>query len=328
MDAYRFVTHAEIDDKAWLQQALSDLNAVTFGHYDGVCVPSPSFMAWYTGRPGMDPRLCQAVVAGRGLVSSLFVTVTRMRLGGGWVLCGIVDTVMTHPGHRRRGLARALLERAIAGLEEAGVEISFLNTAEADPPGVPQKLYGDLGYVACERVDRFVRQPPQNVAGTPAAAMPPDETARQAFSSALGERSGWLELDERLWRWRRRERPPQYPVTVRKTADGGLGVICVGELMLERRPQPFNVLSDFVPSAECSADGVLRSMLAAGPRDAPVLALCPRSDEVLLDALRATGFEGAGTEVAMVRPIAPSAGRLVEHPPESWYVAVESVVGV
>ncbi|MCJ7752768.1 MAG: GNAT family N-acetyltransferase [Armatimonadetes bacterium] len=103
---YKFATHADIEDRPGLHQDLSDLNALTFGQYDAGVAASPSFMAWYTARPGMDPRLCQAVLCGEELVSSLFVTVTRMRLAGKTVACGIIDTVMTHPAHRRRGLAR------------------------------------------------------------------------------------------------------------------------------------------------------------------------------------------------------------------------------
>ena len=103
---YRTCTHEDVSDQPGLLQALADLNALTFGKYDGVVVPSRDFMAWYTRRPGMDPRLCQAAFAGERLVASLFVTLLEMRLWGQIVQCAIIDTVMTHPSHRRKGLAR------------------------------------------------------------------------------------------------------------------------------------------------------------------------------------------------------------------------------
>ena len=328
MGEYRFVTHADIEDKRWLCRALSEVNALTFSIYDAVVAASPSFMGWYTARPGMDPRLCQAALAGEKLVSSLFVTVARMRLAGKMALCGIVDLVMTHPDHQRRGLARGLLERAIDVMAEGGVEISFLNTGQADPPAPPQRLYESLGYVAYELIDRFVRRPPQAFEEEAAVVVPADERARAAFAAALGERSGWLELDERLWRWRRVERPSEYPITVRRTADGGLGVLCTGALLVDGSPSPFNVVSDLAPSDEASTELALRSMLAAAPSGDPITVLCPRSDRALAAALRATGFEPAGAEVSMLRPIAPGSERLVEQPPRSWYVSVESVVVV
>ena len=114
MSGCRFATHADIEDKPRLLRDLSILEGLTFSQYDAVVAATPSFMAWYTARPGMNPGLCQAVLCGEKLVSSLFVTVARMRLAGEMVVCGIVDTVMTHPAYRRRGLARGMLERAIS----------------------------------------------------------------------------------------------------------------------------------------------------------------------------------------------------------------------
>jgi len=328
MSGYRFATHADIEDMPRLHQDLSHLDALTFSQYDAVVAASPSFMAWYTARPGMDPRLCQAALCGEELVSSLFVTVARMRLAGETVACGIVDTVMTHPAHRRRGLARGMMERAIDAMGESGVEISLLNTAGTEPPAVPQRLYESLGYAAYASVDRFVRRPPQMIEEQAAVPVPADEEARDAFTKAFGARSGWLELDEGVWQWHRVDRPSEYPITIGRTADGGLGVLCTGELLVDGSPRRFTVLSDLAPSEEATAERALRSMVAAAPSDAPITVLCPRSDSVLAKALRATGFESAGVEIVMLRPIAAASAKLVEQPLRSWYVAVESVVGV
>ena len=115
---YRICTHEDVSDQPGLLRALADLNGLTFGHYDGVVAASEEFMSWYTRRPGMDPRLCYAAFAGERLVASLFLTLAEMRLWGQTVQCGIIDTVMTHPQHRRKGLARASQERLVESLTQ------------------------------------------------------------------------------------------------------------------------------------------------------------------------------------------------------------------
>ena len=328
MGEYRFATHAEIADRASLHQALSDLNGLTFGHYSGVVVASPSFMAWYTARPGMDPRLCQAALAGDQLVSSLFVTLVPMGLAGEMVPCGLIDTVMTHPDHRRRGLARQLLEQAIAAMKEAGAGAGFLNTAQVDPPAGPQRLYESLGYCAYSPVDRFVKSPPHEAEAAPATRVAADDAARAVFTQRLGCRSGWIALDEALWRWRRLERPSQYPAAIYRGGEGGLGVICTGDLLVEGQPRPFSAISDLAPSRRGQVGALLRSLLAAAPRDAPATVLCPHSDTCLAQALHAADFRPVGTEIGMLLPLSSKASALVQRPPSEWYVAVESIIGI
>lgn len=328
MSGYRFTTHGEIADKAGLHRQLAELEGLTFSHYDAVIEATPSFVDWYTARPGMDARLCQAALCGDDLVGNVFVTVARMRLAGEMVSCGILDTVMTHPAHRRRGLARGVLERAIGAMEEAGVEVSLLNTAWAEPAAVPQRMYESLGYRVYTSVDRYVRRAPQNGGEEAAAPMAPDEAAREGFSAAFGERSGWLELDECLWRWHRVDRPSEYPNRICRTPDGGMGVLCTGRLLVDGMPRPYTVLSDIAPSEHGAMGRALRSMMAAAPREAPITVLCPRTDDVLGETLKGTGFEVAGAEVAMLRPIAAASARLLEQPVGDWYVAVESIIGV
>ncbi len=328
MGDYRLLTHAGIDDTCWLGQALADLDALTFGHYHGVVVPSVSFMAWYTRRPGMDPRLCQAALDGDELVSSLFVTLAHMRLNGEVLVCGIVDTVMTHPDHRRRGLARELIGRAIARMRKAGAEASLLYTAVTQPPAVPQRLYESLGYSACELVDRFVKPPPHSAADGRAVRVSPSAEVRREVETLLGMRSGWLTLDDVLWRWRRIDRPSDYPVEVYRARDDTLAAICTGRLLAEGEQQLFAVLSDLAPARDAVSEDMLRSFISTVPRQATATSLCPRSDLALAHALEAVGFRAAGTEAAMLLPLSAAAERQAECRSSPWYVAVESVVGV
>jgi GNAT superfamily N-acetyltransferase len=325
---YEFVSHAEIDNREWLLESLASLNELTFGHYDGVVASSPAFMEWYTARPGMDPTLCQAGLTGDSLVSSLFVTLARMRLDKELLVCGIVDTVMTHPDHRRRGLARGLLDRAIAGMREAGADLSLLYTAVADPPAVPQRLYEGLGYSTCELVDRFVKPPPHARECEPAVRVMPHVEVRREFETRLGGRSGWLALDDALWAWRRIDHPSDYTVEVYRTPDDTLAAICTGRLLSGGRPRSFAVMSDLAPRGGRITADAIWSLLCAAPDDATATVLCPRSDISLAHALEAAGYRAAGTEAAMLLPLSEAAKEQAASRSSPWYVAVESIVGV
>lgn len=328
MKDYEFVPHARIDDREWLTRALAELNAVTFGHYSGVVVPSGAFMDWYTRRPGMDPALCQAVLTHGRLVSSLFVTLARMSLAGERVVCGVIDTVMTRPDHRRRGLARGLLERAVAGMRDAGADISLLYTAVADPPSVPQQLYESLGYSVYELVDRFVKPPPHARGQRRALPVGTDVEVGREFEARLQRQSGWLVLEKGLWAWRRLDRPAEYPVQVYRTPDDTLAAMCTGRLLSGGRPRSFAVVSDLAPRGSQVTSEAVRSLLSAAPREATATVLCARSERWLGEALREAELTVSGSEAAMLLALSAQASRLVTGRPSSWYVAVESVVGV
>lgn len=325
---YRTCTHEDVSDQPGLLQALADLNALTFGKYDGVVVPSRDFMAWYTRRPGMDPRLCQAAFAGERLVASLFVTLLEMRLWGQIVQCAIIDTVMTHPSHRRKGLARSLMRRAHTAMERAGADVSLLNTAHADPPAGPQQLYEDLGYKPVELVDRWVIRTAGEGSACALDSVGVGEDVRRAMQARLGRRDGWLELDQDLWLWRRAERPPAYPAEVLRTSEDVLAAVCTGPLLSKGEQQPFAVLSDFAPSEGVECEKALQELLGAVPANATATMLCGRSDAQLAAALAAVGFERVGTEVAMLKPVTLEAKASMKATVEEWYVAVESVIGV
>jgi hypothetical protein len=256
------------------------------------------------------------------------VTLAPMKVAGETLFCGLIDTVMTHPYHRRRGLARALLRRALGAMQAAGAQISFLNTLLANPPAGPQRLYESLGYVPYAPVVRFLKDPSQVSTGPSAVPISPDEAARAAFTARLGDRTGWIDLDEDLWRWRRIDRPARYPVTIGRAPDGGLGVVCTGDLLAGGRPRPVTVISDLAPSDPASLPDLLASLLAAVPPAAAATVLCPQSDEALSRALQATGFRATDTEIGLFLPLSSRAAALLAAPPRPWYVSVESVIGV
>jgi len=275
----------------------------------------------------MAPEICQAAFSGNEVVSSLFVTLATARLGGEMLKCGFIDTVMTHPAHQRRGLASALLNRALSEMRAAGAEASILYADHDVPAMAAQRMYEGLGYRVHELVDRFVGRASRAPARNPALVISP-AAARAAFETALSGRDGWIEMNDALWRWRRVLRPPLYPVKLYKTVDGGLCAMCLGDLMSEGAARTISVLGDLVLPEGPRAQDALPAMLSAAPDGATITALCPRSDVGMRQPLEALGFRRLSVDAAMVLPLTPRAAELVRARPPTWYVAVESVIGV
>ena len=96
---YHTRAHRHLGD---LAEGIYGLAALAFGQYPGVLRPSRAHRQWYVCRPGMDRDLSRAALYGEQLVGNVFVTRTMMWLGGTLCDVGIIDTVMTHPDHRRR----------------------------------------------------------------------------------------------------------------------------------------------------------------------------------------------------------------------------------
>jgi ribosomal protein S18 acetylase RimI-like enzyme len=70
---------------------------------------------------------------------------------------GQVEAVLTLPSHRGRGLARAVVLRALDASREAGNDLTFL---VADADDWPQRLYEKLGFETVGRYARFLKQHP------------------------------------------------------------------------------------------------------------------------------------------------------------------------
>ncbi len=139
-----------------LARQAHELTQLAISSYQGVLEPSLAHTAWYLRRPGMDGELSQAVLYRGRMVASLFITVAMVRLGGELVRAGLIDTVITHPDHRRRGLARRLLEEAIEAMRARGLAASLLYTV---PGPVPYELYRSLGFRPHAEV-AYLRRPP------------------------------------------------------------------------------------------------------------------------------------------------------------------------
>ncbi|MGI5917317.1 MAG: GNAT family N-acetyltransferase [Anaerolineae bacterium] len=330
-DGYRLCAHRDLGDMA---RQLTDLSRRVFGRYDGVLVPSEAHRLWYARRPGMDGMLSTAVVRDGQVVAGAFVTVADVRLGGTLRRTGIIDTVMTHPDHRRRGLARRVLEAAVDGMRARGLEAGLLYTVI---DSMPYRLYESLGFRGHTPVCYMRRiQPIATGRDLPVArrADAADALRLRAFMDAhFGGHDGYLPMDEALWRWRKLNRPPELPAQVWYLETGGrvCGCVTLCPAPVVGHDEESWVITDLAleDAGDAPAVGALNALLDAIPAGAEVLTLCPRVERDLLRTLAMCGFEAVGEdEAGMVLPLSPAVESALSTPPPRWYVAVESAIGV
>ena len=123
----------------------------------------------------------------------------------------LIANVATHPEFRRRGIARALTERALQHSDERKVSATWLHVREDNPGAI--KLYSDLGFV--ERARRTSWQ----ARGDQAATSPQSDTTittrtardwpqqqdwlRRLYPDALAWYHPWnfSALQPGLWNW-------------------------------------------------------------------------------------------------------------------------------
>ncbi len=319
---YRFVTHEDVPN---LAAQLTELSNVAFAEYEGAPTVDVEFSRWYARRPGSTPGVCVAALDGDVMAANVLVAVQNLNLGGEFLPCGIVDTVATHPDHRRQGLAHRLMDMAHDLMREHGAEAGVLYT---NPANHPYQFYTRLGYVTRAQAAMLEGAPPATAGACDVRAMRGDEagTVRELVNGRYEHYEGFARLDDDLWRWHRVERPATMPAqVVVAERDGRLvGTAALADVMvlLEGRQTRVTVVSDAVyDGAEC-----LRDLLAAAPQERLMALHDVRAPEHA--ALEQTGLASAVGEVAMVLPFTERARELLTRPAGPWCVMVESVVGV
>lgn len=100
-------------------------------------------MAQFLGAPG-----CLSLLVARAESNPQGLLIARVAGGEAELL-----TLAVHPGCRRLGLARALLDAAIAALRDAGASRLFLEVDEENAPACG--LYESLGAVVVRRRPRY-----------------------------------------------------------------------------------------------------------------------------------------------------------------------------
>ncbi|MCD6360124.1 MAG: GNAT family N-acetyltransferase, partial [Armatimonadetes bacterium] len=223
MSEYELTDYVSVTDAA---RQFVDLSNVAFAEYEGAMEFGYEWGEWYLRRPGTDPRLCQAALAEGKLVSQVLVAVQELQIGGDLLRCGIIDSVATHPEHRKQGLARALMDRAHEAMREnAQVDAAVLYT---NPAGHPYRFYGRLGYLT--RAQAALITGPRPDAEAVVEAVDPGEVAGELMRLLNGYyagHEGYAPLNDAMWRWHKLEVPAGTGLEVAARIEDGRAVATV-----------------------------------------------------------------------------------------------------
>ncbi len=327
MGDYRFVDHTQVCD---LTQQITLLEAVAFAEYEGSPTFDEDFTEWYLRRPGSTADLCVAALDDEQMVSVVLVAIQPLQLGGKLLDCGIIDSIATHPQHRRQGLARKLMEMAHAKMRLAGADAAVLYT---NPEDYPYRFYQRLGYqtrAVCQMLEGA-----RPAAKGPLRVRPAQALEHQAIAGMLNRfysaHEGYAPLNAELWEWHKVARPlGMEPLLLVAEAAGEPAATCTYAevpVLLKGETVTVAALSDFAYDAEaCQAAEALVSLLATTPQGTVVCLL--DKEDPLAELYEKAGFTKAVSEVSMVLPFSKAAHEAMAAKSGPWYVMVESVIGV
>ena len=333
---YRISTHAEAGD---IIDQLVELGRAAFAEYEGAPAMDAEAKRWFLSRPGCDPGRCLVALDGEAVVSNVVVTVQQVQLGGELLRCGIVDSVATHPAHQRKGLARELMARAHATMQDESLDAALLYT---NPVGHAYRFYEKLGYVTRARAALVIGPRPSRSPPDGRRKMRPGEgrEVRELINAQYAGHDGFAPIDEALWRWHYIDRPADRAVHTYVIERDGR--ICAAatfgemEMLLSGEPRRLSVAFDLAgirgltlrclsPNSEPPAIQPL-DLLCAAPTQHVALLPDERSAEV--ERCIEMGLERQVSEAAMVLALSDRGRAALQRPPGPWYVMVESVVGV
>jgi len=335
MPDYSLHSHAEILSSPSashygldLADALDELSQAAFGQYDGVIAGTPEFKRWFMSRPGMTDDSRFVATCDGEVVSSVFVTLTPMQWGGEVMTAGLIDSVMTHPAHRRQGLAKALLVRAADFMRERDVDLSLLYTVSGS---MPYEFYASMGYVDYLRVQ--LMEAKEREVGEPCPLTSIDSSRlRELLDRVFAGHDGYLPMSEQLWQWRRERRPSFVPVQVYTLGDSDAAhaIFAIGQapIRLSGGRASKCMLNDCAaPGGELAPD-LCQQMLSAAPAGVPVMAACAETNESDQAALMGAGFAPVSEEACMIKPLSERAQSAIHQKPRQWYTVTETIVGI
>ncbi|MGE5532534.1 MAG: GNAT family N-acetyltransferase [Bacteroidota bacterium] len=318
---YRLVTHAQVPR---LSAQLASLSNLAFAEYEGAPQVDEAFIDWYLRRPGSTPGLCIAALYGEQLVANVLVALQPLNIGGEFILCGLVDTVATHPDHRQQGLARRLMDMAHELMREHGALAGVLYT---NPANHPYQFYSRMGYYTRAQAGMLTGTRPTPCGECTVRPMAVGEAAavRSLINDHYSSYEGFTPLDEALWHWHRDSRPANMPDQIIVAEAGGalVGTAALAdvEVLLGETKSEVTVLSDAVyPDVAC-----LREMLSLAPQEK--LMSLQALDAPEREDLEQLGFVTSVGEVSMILPLDGHVKHLMHNTLRPWYVMVESVVG-
>ncbi|MGC9320209.1 MAG: GNAT family N-acetyltransferase [Armatimonadota bacterium] len=301
------------------------LTNAAFAEYEGAMEVSEEWTDWYLQRPGTDRELCQAALEDSRLVSQVIVCVQDLQLGGELLRCGIIDSVATDPGHRRQGLARALMGRAHEAMEDRGLDAAVLYT---NPDDHPYRFYSRLGYRERARAAMLVGPRPDE-SGCGALPVEPADH-RESLCDLLNEyyvgHEGYSPIGRELWRWHKLQAPSSPTVVAELTGTGAVATATFSEASVRIGGSEHTVSLAYDVAATVMNLDQYAGLLSTASHDRVAVLL----DEDAPERRWAEdiGFEPQIAEVSMVLPLGRAASVALEEREGPWYVMVESVVGV
>jgi len=332
MEGYRLVCGREVSDP---YQQLLALHKVCFGQYEGVLPFDEEILRWFIQRPGLGLEHTLVVVYNNTIVSSLFLTLTSFYIDGHLVPVGIVDTVMTHPAHRGKGLASMLLEEAKGIMRKHQCWFGYLYTI---PETRQFSLYQRLGYRDFRRVFHLKRDvcPPRGelfVEDEARVFLEDGDKVRSFLNDVFQGYDGFIPFDKELWEWRKMRRPSAIPAKVIALKDErglpeGTLTLTFGEIVTSSGTEKVVFLSDWVGLSQAAKRKVLRQALSR-LEGTKVDILCPVDNSEDWNILGEEGFLPYLAESAMLCPLSKEAEAMLQQPSQRpWYPLIESVVGV
>ena len=326
MPEYRLVDFTEVPDVA-LQVA--DVSNAAFAEYEGAPTIDAAFAEWYLRRPGSTLELCVGALDGETLASMVLVALQPVQLGGRVLSCGIIDSVATHPEHRKQGLARLLMDMAHQRMRQAGADAGVLYT---NPEDHPYQFYGRLGYQTRAMCMMMRGTRPLDRELPVREAEPVEYQGLASLIDGFYEaHEGYAPLSEELWAWHKLDRPAGLEARVMVTEVNGVAAgTCTWsriELLLGGETKRVAAMVDFACIGDvCPGPTALQSLMASAPEE-DIVVLVDTADP-LADLYGGAGFERVVGEVSMVLPFSQSAHAAMASRSGPWYVMAESVIGV
>jgi len=109
---------------------------------------SPALLNWKHRDNPFGPSVMLVAETGGELVGlRAFMRWDLAVAGGGVVPCGRAVDTATHPGHRRKGIFRALTTQALEAAREAGIRLVFNTPNDKSRPGYLKMGWRDVGPV-------------------------------------------------------------------------------------------------------------------------------------------------------------------------------------
>lgn len=303
------------------------LHRMCFGQYEGVLPFDETILRWYIQRPGLGLEHTFVMLYEDTIVSSLFLTLSNFFFEGNLVPVGIIDTVMTHPAHRGKGLATRLMKEAEAMMRVRNCWFGYLYTI---PETKQFHLYKRLGYRDFQRVFHLQgRGQGQEEKAQPSST----KEVQQFLNETLSRYNGFIPFDAALWKWRKEERPQAIPTRIFVSQDHhgkiqGSITATWGRITTTTGLEEVVYLSDWAGVSKEGKEDVLRiALLALG--NTKVDLLCPVVNTEEWTILEENGFQPTLAESAMLLPLRKEAEILLQEATSKiWYPLIESVVGV